>query len=508
MQYKVTNRVRVTGMEIDLLAKENLTAEIAFIECKFISEPFDAPIISKLVGNAMSHEEVSRVYLITTSEPGKEAKGVLYEYERKGNKIRGILNFVYISPDKFTKLYLETYGYPNLEERITLENYQFSKELSSGTLVITPLEAFWVIEHQSEGLPDKAFTLPLDPNYHRIRDIDGFRKLAEENKTWQGLPFVNGLVQPDFQSESINATKIRKEFITQIPVADKFDDYGPARPIDFVGRTELIKDIISFLENVRQGTTSKRVLALFGPSGFGKSSVILKLTDKTGNQKYRNRIFFYHVDTRAAASPLFVLEAIRSGFKKSIDDGFINLHIDEIVIESTEDPLSSTSIQQCLSALRAEDRILVVFFDQFEELLTKENLLSTFEVLRRVALQVEALQTNLILGFSWRTGISFPEDHPAYHLWHSLQDKRVEFRIGLFSNSESVEMVNLLEKNIGKRLEAPLRRNILEQAQRFPWFLKKLCIHVYRQLLSEISQKSLMDSQLDAAILFDEDTRN
>ena len=93
-------------------------------------------------------------------------------------------------------------------------------------------------------------------------------------------------------------------------------------------------------------------------------------------------------------------------------------------------------------------------------------------------------------------------------MWHSLQDKRVEFKIGPFSSKESSEMIGTLEKTIENKLETPLRRNLLEQAQGVPWLLKKFCIHVYRQLSLGISQRSLLGSKLNAKILFEEDTQD
>ena len=44
-RYKVTERVRFTGMEIDLLADNLDTRQRAFVECKFIRDPFSANVI-------------------------------------------------------------------------------------------------------------------------------------------------------------------------------------------------------------------------------------------------------------------------------------------------------------------------------------------------------------------------------------------------------------------------------------------------------------------------------
>lgn len=503
MQFRVTQRIRVTGMEIDLLAEQIHTKEKAYIECKFLSEPFGAPVISKLIGNAIQEENIDTAFLVSTAEPGKDAKGSLKKHDEKNNVIRGVLRFGFIGPSQLIELYLTVNQYPTLLERLAV--IDGGKDISAATLVVTPDEACWVLEYRTDGIPSQAFAVPLRLNEFQLKNYEGFKRLVDDNKMWSGLRILDGL--SGFERVSQSSVPAR-EVVTRVPVADKFDDYGPARPEDFVGRIELQQEIFRFLANVRNNKTQKRTIALSGPSGFGKSSVVLKLADRARNKRYRNRFRIYHVDSRSATSPLFVVEAIRTVFQEAIAENFIELPDTQISIDSVEDPFSSTSILNCLSDLKKQQRVLVIFFDQFEELLTKEMLFSTFEIFKKTAFLVEAIQPNLVLGFSWRTGISFSEDHPAYHMWHSLQDKRAEFKIGLFSSQEASEMCTILERNLKEKLEVSLRRHLLEQAQGFPWLLKKFCIHVYRQLYSGTDQRSLVGRQLDAAILFEEDTQD
>jgi len=82
---EIEKRVKFTGMEIDVLAEDLDTQQKAFVECKFISEPFSANVISKLIGNA-SIKNVEFAYLFSTSPPGKEANGTLIE---RTNPLRG-----------------------------------------------------------------------------------------------------------------------------------------------------------------------------------------------------------------------------------------------------------------------------------------------------------------------------------------------------------------------------------------------------------------------------------
>lgn len=146
MQFKVTTRVRFTGMEIDLLAEDIHSKEKAYIECKFLSNPFSASIISKLVGNAFDWDDISRAYLVTTAEPGKDAKGKLIKYEKQDNLIRGVLRFAYIGSEQLGKLFLEINQFPNLDVRLAEIDSRKIDAISSATLLLTPDEACWVLE--------------------------------------------------------------------------------------------------------------------------------------------------------------------------------------------------------------------------------------------------------------------------------------------------------------------------------------------------------------------------
>src|SRR5690606_21507068 len=145
-------------------------------------------------------------------------------------------------------------------------------------------------------------------------------------------------------------------------------------------------------------------------------------------------------------------------------------------------------------------------FDQFEEALTKEELAPLFRAFRRFALDVHAKRSPIVVGFSWRTGISFSDDNPAYQMWNELRDHRLTKTLGLFDSSESSSVVAQFESALSQKFISPLRRRLLEQGQGLPWLLKKLCIHVYGQIREgKVSQLDLVGARLNVRALFDED---
>ena len=129
------------------------------------------------------------------------------------------------------------------------------------------------------------------------------------------------------------------------------------------------------------------------------------------------------VDTRSATDLLFVCEAIRTCFEDAKAAGLIS-QSNPLRLTSQTSPLDSPDIKAALADLADRGSVLVLLFDQFEELFAKEELFETFSLVRRLSFAVDAERSPLILGFAWKTDISLPQQHPAYYLWHQLANRR------------------------------------------------------------------------------------
>lgn len=105
-----------------------------------------------------------------------------------------------------------------------------------------------------------------------------------------------------------------------IPVADHWADYRPARPVDFIGRDSLQSDVFDFLEAVRNKTTSTRLIALKGPSGWGKSSTVLKIASRARNVRHRGKYFVFTVDSRAATTGRFPELAVATAVRAAMTE--------------------------------------------------------------------------------------------------------------------------------------------------------------------------------------------
>jgi Holliday junction resolvase-like predicted endonuclease/predicted transcriptional regulator len=501
-RYKVIQRVRFTGMEIDLIADHLDTNQRIFVECKFVVDPISSNVIFDIVGKAVT-KGIKIAYLFSTASLGKEAKGVIDELEEK--KSKDIPKIVFINPEKLTDMFIDIFdAKPDLPETLV------TASISVATLIITPnFSPFWILEEYQNGIPTRAFIQSaLSKEKAMPSDIE-VSKILKENDLSQGLELIFEGSPKKKTADSRKAKTERnypeEEVIASVAVADSLDDYRPCKPEHFVGRNDIQRNILQFLHNVRDDATSTRILALSGPSGFGKSSVILKLADRFHNIKWRNKFYIFSVDVRSARSPLFVAKALKTSLQSAINSGFIPMQILNIAIESTGSFLQSDSIQLALELLKSNKRVLVLFFDQFEEMLTKDELLSTFESFKKLAFEVHSSRANIVVGFSWRTGITLSDDNPAYHVWHDLKDLRRDITLGEFTSAESSQLILQFEHELSENLLPPLRRRLLEQGQGLPWLLKKLCIHVYGEIKKGTQQEELLSRRLNIKSLFDED---
>ena len=333
-RFRVTERVQFTGMEIDVLAENLDTRQRAFVECKFVKDPFSSDVVTKLIGNAFV-QDAQLAYLFSTAPPGRCAKGLLDEVTSKNEKLPTL---AYIGPEDIAQMFIDVEGItlPNLA------NWNIQTDsVGSYTLLILGKEnleinLLWAVEQKREGIPYRASIIPASSS-SQLR-IDDLRNDLARVGVWQGLEIVEASKQQIQTEQGISRySEGEKEVVTAVSMADRFDDYRPCRPQDFVGRYDLQKDVWSYLAKVRGNQTSTRIICFTGPSGFGKSSVVLKLADRFRNIKWKNKFFLCPVDVRSAKGPLFVMQAVRFAFQRAVDNGFIESSDGSSVsIESTE----------------------------------------------------------------------------------------------------------------------------------------------------------------------------
>ena len=513
--WKVIENIEFIGMQTDIyITNANKTG---LIECKFQERFINAPTIFKLMGQAL-FKKVDFAYLLSTSDLNAKAKGVVLEYQKEQNKSYKPYNLVIWSANELAKEFMDVHciEVPEID--------QISGCVKTITLLLTHnKEFFWVAEEMGESnIPCRAiiFQTPKSKSYLSSEE---WKKYFSLHKIWENLeitvfnPTVN---DPKDKSTNQLISESKKVTVSKINQANSFDDYyRPCRPEDFFGRLEPQREFWDFVNNVRDGKTDLRVVSFSGSTGLGKSSLVLKLaSDCRQKPEYKDNFYIHHVDVTSVnqeKATLFVIAAIRQALQKAIDDGFVDLPNHQVSIESVESNyFSSESIQLLIKTLKNSRKVIVIFFDQFEEILTRDSLSYLYDLFKQAAYDVDSLKENIVLGFCWRTDVNLPTTNPAYFTWHNLAKVRKDIYFSNFSQQDSSSLLDGFEKYLnlnqkGSRLPSSMKKWLLDNCQNQPWLLKRFCSDIYHQLnISELDPKQKkVITKFDIKTIFEEDIK-
>jgi hypothetical protein len=496
--YRVVKEIRSTAVELDLLCQHQVSGRQIYVECKAYRDnnKIDANILKNLAGT-LALKDYDEAWLISTSEYGKEAKGFVNEWQSKPERATKLS---FYEPDKVIRSLINS-GVIKTPPKDKASEYMGSENLiGDWILLITGYGNFWVAATLAGGLPNRVICYYANNN-EMVIDIELLENLAATDTSLNKLDFKPLKV---LDTKSIKSDTDEIVNVVEVQTGDGWSDYRPARPQDFVGRSKDIQYIFDFFKKIQDKETSTRVFALTGDSGMGKSSLVAKLANKAGNLQNKNKYFVYPVDVRAATSSVYIYSALLICLKKAQSLGIGNNNI-ELTLSDVSNPLNSESIKSYLESVEKENKLIVLIFDQFEELYSKPELYEVFDRAKALLLDATALKTNFCLGFAWKSDSTTPSEHPAYFFWHQLSDYRLTRKLSPFSDGESKAAINTFEKEINQKLHNDLRHNLLVSSQGYPWLLKKLCIHLYEKIEEGTEQNELLENKLDVSSLFDSD---
>lgn len=495
--YDVVEEVRLTGMEVDLFAQERSTGERIIVECKAQRSTVAADVITKLYGK-VGLEQVASGWLLSTYDLGKDAKGLREKWLMRPPEERRKLQLY--DPDALIDRFISAGFLVNPD---SLEAPAGTKLSSEYFLLLGQENTYWALIAIDEQTSMRRSVYLYEA--HGGRRITSKTVLNSLAATDSSLANLTCEAEDNVdRSRETQRLKLELQSVVRVQSGDHWADYRPARPQDYVGRESLLREVSDLFEKVRSRTTGTRVFAIKGPSGWGKSSSVLKIADRTGSGAREPSIFVYAVDSRAASSRRFVELALYRAFREAINQGFIDFS-QEVSIGGPNAPLSTQAIDSIFNILQYERKVICLIFDQFEELLFKEDLSSIFDDVRMLCDAAIEASESFIVGFSWKTDGAVPPEHNAYHLWHSLADRRREFELGLFSAGEVTGAINRFAKELGQPISPQLRRLLLEHCQGYPWLLKKICIHIIEQMKSGLEQSEILVRALRIEELFAKD---
>lgn len=490
MRYEIVSRVRYTGMEIDLMAKGCDQPKTIYIECKALKENIASDVITKLIGNIWLNN-ADEGWLFSTSDLSKDAKGVNENIKSNKDKAK---QFTWYSPQKILDILRSqrTIIDPqSILHKYSIHNY------GDFTLLILPDAYIWFLEILENNISSKCIL--FDARTGEIISKEQSLKIKALHDEFKDLDIHDISYKENSQHGEVEIM----QNIAKVMSGDSWDDLRPAKPKDFVGRDILIQDIASFISTVQNKKTETRNFAIVGPSGWGKSSLVLKISDLSNSRKLKNSSITA-IDTRSASNLSFVNEAILTSLKDAQNKGLIPA-LYNLTIDNTLKPLSSQNITMAFDYISNSKSLIVLIFDQFEELFYKEELFDIFNKIKELSLDIDAKQLPILLGFAWKTDVTLPQEHPAYHLWHILEDRRKKFTITEFGRKDILSLILKAEKETKITLTKALKDRLIEQCQGLPWLLKKLMVHTIKKIKDNETQYMLLDRELDLEELFKED---
>ena len=373
--------VTVDGIELDVTARHMLTGTLALAECKAYSSPVRAELLDAFYGKLMirrfkdpsAHGFFVALPRLTSS--GREQEEAIRQHDPNFSVLNA-LGIVEALKDRGEISDLRN-PIPLASDRAVIisEHGVYSACVELDPKSRTPIRVLvWA--------PDRPAPLPL---LDTLAASDYAQGVAVEDA--RAGPETR--ISPDTHSES--------EPSLIVPVRGSGSDFEyqlPASPRFFVGRKRLI---VAFEEALE---ASRSVIVLNAQSGWGKSSLALRLKHELENRRGHALV----VDSRTASSPRFVTEVLRRAASAASEAGLL------VLPESASWASLSSALRTLGEADWSGGAPLLVFFDQFENVFRDESLTREF---RDLALGVQEYSPKLMIGFAWKTDlVGWTEAHP------------------------------------------------------------------------------------------------
>ena len=217
---------------------------------------------------------------------------------------------------------------------------------------------------------------------------------------------------------------------------------------------------------------------------MGKSSLLNAVKASCSNKQNKSKFYAFTVDSINAETEQFVGLAFQELLKKAIAENFIKDYVpstNKISFISAFDLLSDSSVKSIIDYLKANNKILILIFDQFEDVFRRDYLYKPFH---EFLLQINNEQANIVVGFSWKNEITLSPESGSYKFWQQAKGLGIPFELIGFNNEEINLIIEQLENEpkIGK-LSNSLKSLLIENSQGYPWLIKKLCIHIFNEVV-------------------------
>jgi hypothetical protein len=450
--YAVKERMRDAGTEIDLKCSNKLSGDVAIVECKARTETVQTDAVNK-IHTDVTVEGADHGWIFSISDIGKEAEARLEKLNRMSSKE----TYRFFSSNELVRLIVEARG-------LALPVFPENSRTTEIFLCLFEGREIWSIPMWTPGRELMGLLAwgANDASPIRPRDLPD---LSNTDFPYPEAVWLDQKAVDEPRSRDVQP-------IVEVIAGEDWSDYRPSRPTDFVGRQGLIKEIRHFFYRIKQAETPSRLFGIKGQSGWGKSSLALKLAHEFREE----RVYIYPVDCRAAKTSYYADLAISRALQwaeRDICPGPLFRSTTKIETNPFKDP----AVEELLRFAQAQKALICVIFDQFEEIIHRSELNATFDRMRELALAVDEARAPFAIGFSWKTDGTVGSDYPGYHFWHWLSDRRKDFTVDRFAREDADEFIVLAQRESKQSLRQNITKFIVENYAGYPWLLKKLVKH-------------------------------
>lgn len=483
--------VNYAGMEIDIEGAHIVSGQPLYSECKCYESEVDSPKLQAFFGKFM-----------TRWLKDKKAQGLFIAIPGINSHARGFYNENCASNRDFT--------FSLIEEQAVLDALVQSGKLAELHAFAQAVPATrgtpgeWNVLVTESGIVVVQWVIPpggIIPSHITLFDakanpiieqdsIDRILALETELSSYELL--ILGGPQPLVPSNSAEV----EEMIVEVKGGSQcFEFQFPAAPEHFVGRSEVLKEVVDLASKIASSLSSTRSLLFEANSGWGKSSCVLACANALRLRGHRVIV----IDSRSASSSQFILKVVEHAIH-----GFaiFNSPISTQKISGFEG--AAEMLIHLAKELREQQTIGFIFLDQFENVFFLND---AFKRIRDLFLKVAGEGTNIVFGFCWKTDlVGLTNDFP-YKLRDSIRSSSHVIALSKFTEAETNALLDKLRDEIRSRLNDALRFFLSEFSQGYPWLLKKLCAHVKSQREKGVSQAEIANGLLNVEQLFEDDMR-
>lgn len=490
-RFNIDGNINVTGQEFDLVCThKDRNNEKILIECK-AKESLSTSDLN-LFNFKVSDNEFTHGIFIYNKSFEHQAKGTIDKW-KVDNRYS---NLTFWDGKKVIELLAESKHIKKFE--FPQNQFQLTK-----LILFFSYDGFYYIPLFSDTTQPKYFSIHNAKTLDIVNNNDTIDVVKKYIKDTQQIEYYDLCSVDKKDIHKSSNIDIELDTIAEVNESQSWYDYKPASIKYFVGRDEFINKMMELLKHIVDNKTENRVFYIDGKSGWGKSSLLVSLKGKLRNKFHKNNYFAYIVDSRSANSQSFISLAFNNMLKKAYKDKFLPKEFSSITIPSYFDIMGAKEIKSLEKFLEEQDKLLILVFDQFEDIFRKESILQSFF---KLLTDIKSHQSNIVLGFSWKseTIISADEKNISRLLSQS-KEQSVSITMNEFSIKESKKFIKQLENSIGEKLDEEFKRRIIDNSQGFPWLVKKLCVHIYKQLHANVTLDDLFSQDLNVESLFKTD---